>query len=61
MKSNKVKLFMNNILSAMRELEAQQIMHRDIKPENIILNNNSQDNNSLVKLVDFGLADFVHN
>ena len=42
------------ILSSLAYLHSNLIVHRDIKPENLIFA--SKDNNTDVRLIDFGLA-----
>ena len=43
-----------SILRALQHCHAQGIVHRDLKPENLLLV--SKDDDSLVKIADFGLA-----
>lgn len=45
---------MRQMLSAVRHLHANGIVHRDLKPENFMLV--SQDPDSEIKLIDFGLS-----
>lgn len=45
------KKIIKGILSALAEMNNQNIVHRDIKPENIMIDSNGQ-----AKIVDFGLA-----
>jgi len=47
--------WMNQILEGMKAAHQNGIVHRDLKPENILITRNS-DNESLVKILDFGLA-----
>lgn len=48
---------MQQVLSALKCCHAQGIVHRDIKPENILFVDSSP--GSPVKIIDFGLADFI--
>lgn len=45
---------MKNILTAVDQLHKRDIIHRDLKPENILMS--SKEDDSSVKLADFGLA-----
>eukprot|EP01147_Barroeca_monosierra_P003685 gene3685-6237_t len=51
------KFFFLQLLDAVSYLHEQGVAHRDLKPENILLA--STDNDSLVKVTDFGLAKLV--
>jgi serine/threonine protein kinase len=48
--------YMNQIVSAFKELYANNVIHRDLKPANILLSNNGQN----VKISDFGFAREIH-
>ena len=43
---------MKQLLEALQEVHAHDIVHMDIKPENIIYDAN----NGILKVIDFGLA-----
>jgi calcium-dependent protein kinase len=45
---------MSQMLSAVKHLHGNGIVHRDLKPENFLMND--QDEDSEVKLIDFGLS-----
>ncbi len=45
---------MQQMISAVRHLHVNGIVHRDLKPENFMLA--SQDEDSEIKLIDFGLS-----
>ena len=42
------------MLSAVKHLHEHNIVHRDLKPENFLME--TKDENSEVKLIDFGLS-----
>jgi calcium-dependent protein kinase len=46
------------ILSGLNYLHKHRIVHRDIKPENLIFE--SSDKDSILKIIDFGTAKFMH-
>jgi calcium-dependent protein kinase len=46
--------YMKEILQALNYCHKRQIVHRDLKPENILLESSAK--NSLIKLIDFGVA-----
>jgi calcium-dependent protein kinase len=46
--------YMQQLLSAIFYCHKARIMHRDLKPENILLESSAK--NSLIKLIDFGVA-----
>ena len=48
---------MKRLLGALDCMHQEGIMHRDIKPENLILKNQEDDTD--IKIADFGLAAFV--
>ena len=50
-----VKLFMWQILEAIRDMHAKQIFHRDLKLENILIKDEK-----IVKICDFGLSKCMH-
>merc|ERR1712070_714415 len=58
MTESHVAFMMQQILSALKCCHAQGIVHRDLKPENILFVDLSP--SSPLKIIDFGLADFVH-
>lgn len=49
---------MHQICYAVRHLHSMNIAHRDLKPENLLLTSN--DENSVIKLTDFGFAKEVN-
>ena len=49
--------FFNQILEGVEHLHANGVCHRDLKPENLILA--SKDNDSDLRIADFGLASFI--
>jgi len=49
--------FYIQILSSIEYIHKKKICHRDLKPENILLTNN----NSIIKIIDFGLANCYKN
>ncbi len=54
-----VKKIIWNIISGLNYMHERNIMHRDLKPENLILK--TKKNKQDVKLIDFGLADYINN
>ena len=46
-------------MSGLNYMHQRNIMHRDLKPENLILK--TKKNKQDVKLIDFGLADYINN
>lgn len=48
---------MRNLIEALRYLHEKGIVHRDIKPENVLLVH--KDDNTQIKITDFGLAKHV--
>ena len=46
------------ILSAIKHLHDREIVHRDLKPENLLLN--KKDDDTDIKVVDFGFCEYVH-
>ena len=56
---NDAKELCRIILSAIKHCHDKQIVHRDLKPENLLMA--KVDDDSDVKLVDFGFADFCPN
>lgn len=53
------KLFFYQMCDAIKYLHDQKITHRDLKPDNILLA--SSDENTLLKISDFGLSKLVRN
>lgn len=51
------KMIVVQILSAISYCHLQGIVHRDLKPENFLFS--SKEDDSLLKLIDFGLSDFI--
>lgn len=51
------KLLFYQMVLAVKYLHDQNITHRDLKPENILLS--SENNETLIKVTDFGLSKFV--
>jgi len=51
------KVVIHQILSVASFCHLQGIVHRDLKPENFLFM--SKDENSALKVIDFGLSDFV--
>lgn len=45
-----------SLLSAVSYLHSKDIVHRDIKPENVLFQEENDDDQSPVKLIDFGLS-----
>lgn len=55
---DKLKIFIDNILSSINFLHKNKIGHFDIKPENIIICNESIEKDNInFKLIDFGFSD----
>lgn len=54
---DKVKFYFKQIVNAILHLDKLNIVHRDIKPANILLT----DNNSKIKITDFGLSRVISN
>ena len=48
------KDLMSQMLSAVKHLHDKELVHRDLKPENYLMASNGE--NSVVKLIDFGLS-----
>ncbi|KPI94446.1 PREDICTED: ovarian-specific serine/threonine-protein kinase Lok-like [Papilio xuthus] len=51
------KFYFRQMVVAVKYLHSQGITHRDLKPENVLLE--SKDEETLVKITDFGLSKFV--
>ncbi|CAL0312795.1 unnamed protein product [Lupinus luteus] len=51
------KAVMSQILNVVAFCHLQGVVHRDLKPENVLFT--SKDENSELKVIDFGLSDFV--
>lgn len=51
---HKLRVFADQLLSALEVAHAANIIHRDIKPDNIMVGTDNQ-----IKLMDFGIAKFV--
>jgi len=47
----KSQLYIAQILLAIRDLHARNIIYRDLKPDNVVI-----DNDGHTKLIDFGMA-----
>ncbi|XP_016046403.1 serine/threonine-protein kinase ULK1 isoform X3 [Erinaceus europaeus] len=58
-----IRLFLQQIVGAMRLLHSKGIIHRDLKPQNILLSNpggrRANPNNIRVKIADFGFARYL--
>ncbi|CAL4963670.1 unnamed protein product [Urochloa decumbens] len=52
-KLNKIKCYMQQLLSGLEHCHDNNVLHRDIKGSNLLL-----DNNGILKIADFGLATF---
>ena len=48
---------MRNMIEALKYMHENDVVHRDLKPENLILA--SKDNDSDLRIADFGLASFI--
>ena len=48
---NDIRIILYNLLKALNFIHSANIIHRDIKPANILI-----DQNSMVKICDFGLS-----
>lgn len=53
-----VKIVVRQLFYALSYLHDQGIAHRDVKPENIMIENVSRHDELLIKLVDFGFAEY---
>lgn len=51
------KMIIVQILSAVSFCHLQGVVHRDLKPENFLFS--SEEDDSHLKLIDFGLSDFI--
>jgi len=51
-------IIMKQLLSAVFYLHSVNIVHRDLKPENIMLENDEETDNFIIKLIDFGTANY---
>eukprot|EP00483_Globobulimina_turgida_P013583 UN13608 len=55
---NEWRYYFYQLLLAINHCHSNGIMHRDIKPHNVVINNNN--NVKILRLIDFGLAEFYH-
>ena len=55
----RVKKIMKNIILGLEAMHKLGLMHRDLKPENLMVKSSEEPHN--VKIIDFGLAEYVAN
>ena len=48
---DQAKIFIAEIILALKDLHARNIIYRDLKPDNVVI-----DNHGHIKLIDFGMA-----
>lgn len=51
-----IKVIMYQIISAIAYIHSRWFFHRDLKPKNILINDNKEVKNVVVKITDFGLC-----
>lgn len=56
---SEIKLYVKQLLMALRCVHGKGIMHRDIKASNILVSKDSQTGKGKVVLLDFGLAELI--
>ncbi len=54
---DKIKVVTRNLLKGLAYLHENGVIHRDLKPENVLIN----DEQDVIKLVDFGISTQVSN
>ncbi len=53
------KIYIKQLLTALRCIHSKGVMHRDIKPSNVLISNEDGNNKKKAILLDFGLAEMV--